>query len=63
MKTKYKELSEQFKVEVHDHGDDIDPAYELNWHALTVGWALGKGLDPDSAKAFASYIEYQTNLG
>lgn len=63
MKTKYELLAEEFKEEVHERSEDIDPAYELCWHTLTVGWALGKGLDPDSARSFASYIEYQTNLG
>lgn len=63
MRSKFQILEESFKEEVHDRGEEIDPAYEMCWHTLTVGWALGKGLDPDSAKSFASYIEYQTNLG
>ena len=62
MKNKFDTLAKQFKEEVCNRGEEIDPAYKMCWHTLTVGWALGKGLDPDSAKSFSTYIEYQTNL-
>ena len=63
MKSRFKELATLFKEEVHDRGEEIDPAYKMCWRTLTIGWALGKGLDVDSAKSFSTYIEYQTDLG
>jgi len=52
-----------FKVEVYDKGDEVDPGGEFCWRSLTVGWALAKGLSPESAYEFANHIRYHTELG
>lgn len=57
------ELTELFRKEVHDRGELIDPEDELDWLALTFGWALGRGLSPKEAREFAIYIRYNTTLG
>ena len=56
-------LVKEFKVEVDDLGDEIDPNYEYHWESLIIGWSLGKGLSPDDANEFASYIRHNTDLG
>jgi len=59
-KTKFEKL---FETEVHNRGGEIDPDNELDWYALTIGWAVGKGLTPKEAVDFSLYIRYHTNLG
>ena len=59
-KLKFEKL---FKTEVDDKEQEIDPEKELDWYALTVGWAVGKGLTPKEAVDFSLYIRYHTNLG
>jgi len=56
-------FEELFKTEVHDKGHEVDPANELDWYVLTVGWAIGKGVKPEDAHDFARYIRYHTDLG
>jgi len=56
-------LTNEFKIECSDRWEQIDPDSEEHWHSLTLGWAIAKGLSPDNARIFASYIRYQTNLG
>ena len=56
-------LTSIFKAEVHDKAKAIDPDNELEWLSLTAGWAIAKGLKPEDAREFASYIRYQTSLG
>ncbi len=57
------ELAQAFKVEVHDRAAEVDPDSDYPWLHLTVGWAIGKGLSPEDANEFASYIRYETDLG
>lgn len=57
------DLVKSFKVEVSDKANAIDPSQEEDWKSLTLGWALGKGLDPQTAMEFAIHIRYQTDLG
>lgn len=56
-------LIESFKKEVDDKARDIDQNNEYDWFSLTLGWALGKGLNPDLAFDFALHIRYHTELG
>jgi len=56
-------LIAKFKAEIHCRSADIDPNDEEDWHSISLGWALGKGLLPDDAMRFADYIRYQTELG
>lgn len=57
------ELIELFKTECHDRADEIDPANEMDWYCLTLGWAIAKGLSPSDAHGFALHIRYKTELG
>jgi len=59
-KSKFEKL---FKTEVDDKEQEVDPEKELDWYALTVGWAIGKGIKPKDAHAFSCHIRYHTNLG
>ncbi len=54
-------LIEQFKVEVHDANEELEP--DLDILSLTVGWAIAKGMKPGAAYDFALHIRYQTTLG
>lgn len=62
-KAHWKPLIASFEAEVHDRAKAVDPDDELDWHDLTVGWALGKGLKPADARALATYIRCYTALG
>jgi len=57
------ELIELFKTECHDRAGGIDPDNIQDWFSITLGWAIAKGLSPDDAYDFASYIRYSTELG
>lgn len=56
-------LVAMFKNEISDRAKKIDRTNEHDWHSLTYGWALAKGLNPDDAYRFATYIRYETELG
>ena len=51
-----------FQSEVHDRADRVDPAGEQDWFSLTLGWAIAKGLSPESAHDFAIHVRHKTNL-
>lgn len=57
------ELEEQFKKEVNDRAEEVDPGQEEDWKSLTLGWAIAKGLSPQDAITFALHIRYHTELG
>lgn len=59
----YQKLIVRFKKEVHDHSKEIDPDDSQDWHSLTLGWALGKGLPVKDAHEFATHVRYRTDLG
>jgi len=56
-------LKNEFKIECSDRSEEVDPESEEDWHSLTLGWAIAKGLSPDDASTFANFIRYHTNLG
>lgn len=62
-KINYPIAEEIFKKEVHDRAAEVDPTNEYDWLCLTIGWALGKGAEPEDAALFAVHIRYQTDLG
>jgi hypothetical protein len=62
VKKKYQHWLPLFKAEVTDKAQQIDPDSELHWLALTVGWALAKGMSPDEANEFAVEVRYRTDL-
>ena len=57
------ELTTQWKLEVFDKGEEIDPHNELDWLSLCTGWALAKGMSPAKARDFARRIRYEHDLG
>jgi hypothetical protein len=57
------QLQELFRKEVHDRAAEVDPDDSYDWHSLTLGWAIGKGLSPEKAQEFAAHIRYSTDLG
>jgi len=56
-------LVAKFRVEIDNRPFDVDPSGDEDWHSLAVGWAIGKGLQPEDARNFAQYIRYKTDLG
>jgi hypothetical protein len=60
---KLDELLEAFREEVHNKAEEIDPDNELDWFSFSVGWGLGKSLDPDTAFDLSSHIRYKTVMG
>lgn len=56
-------LVQQFKREVHNNAEAIDLSDGQDWYSITLGWAIGKGLSPAEAHAFALFIRYDTELG
>ena len=59
----FNNLKNLFKKEVDNRSGEIDPDNEYCWLSLTIGWAVAKGLSPEDAQRFGSYIRYQTDLG
>lgn len=56
-------IVKEFKAELHDRANLIDPENQRMWLDLTYGWAIAKGLDLDNAWDFALFIRYETDLG
>ncbi|KKM71653.1 hypothetical protein LCGC14_1428520 [marine sediment metagenome] len=52
-----------FKYDVHDKANEIDPNDEHLWSSLTLGWALGRGMNPKKAVAFSRHIRHHTRFG
>ena len=57
------ELILEFKNNVDENASTVDPADCEDWHSLTIGWALGKGLTIEDSHKFAAFIRYFTELG
>lgn len=55
-------LVEQFRAEVTERAEEVDPGGDYDWHDLTLGWALAKGLTPDASVKFAQYVTGYTDL-
>lgn len=45
-----------YKAEIWDRQKEIDPSDEHDWESIALGWALAKGMTPDDALRFASYV-------
>lgn len=55
--------AQQFRTEVWTKSNEIDPGDERDWRSLTLGWALGRGMNPKDADSFSRYIRYETDMG
>lgn len=62
MKKELEKYIPLFAEEVSKKAESIDKNNDLQWRDLTIGWALGKGLTPNDALEFATFIRYHTNL-
>lgn len=51
------EVIKAWKLEVCDWAGEIDPENEMDWHALFVGFAMGKGLSPADALDYSFYMD------
>lgn len=58
----FETLARQFKLEITDRASDVDPSSEHDWHSLSLGWAIAKGLPIDRAHSFATELRYGTEL-
>lgn len=63
LKESWNPLLTQFKTEVDDRSGEVDQYDEHDWLSLTVGWAIAKGLSPEDANDFATYVRYNTDMG
>jgi hypothetical protein len=55
---KFATLVPQFKAEICDRSADVDPDSEYDWYAISLGWAIAKGLTPDDAGEFSIHVRY-----
>lgn len=62
MKKELEPFLAMFKQEVDKRSASIDPDNEYCWLSLTVGWAIAKGMKPNDAHEFASYVRYNTDM-
>jgi hypothetical protein len=63
MKTSIEELTKLWKEIVFDNSNTIDEDNEQDWYSLALGFALGKGENPDDSHKFARHIRYNTDYG
>lgn len=53
---------ESVKEELDNKVSEIDPAGNLDWEDLTIGWAIGKGYTIEQALDIGPWIRYHTDL-
>lgn len=51
-------LYDEFYESVCKVSNDVDPEDAYDWHSLSIGWALAKGLNSEDALQFAHYARY-----
>ncbi len=56
-------LLPSWKKNVFDKAKEIDNNDEQDWYSLALGFALGKGRNPEEAHNFANHVRYKTDLG
>jgi hypothetical protein len=53
---------ERLKEELDNRSFEIDPASEMCWYSLVLGWAIAKGATPTEAKEFTTHVRYHTEM-
>lgn len=48
----------EYKTQVCDQADEIDPDNSRDWHSMALGFFLGKGLSLEEANAHAHAVTY-----
>ncbi len=56
-KVNIEHLAELFETQIFDKADEVDPSSSEDWSSLALGWALGKGLTPEDAHEFVTYVD------
>lgn len=56
------ELYADFKKNVYDKSEVIDPDEELMWDSLFMGYALAKGFTPSQAHDMTIYARYTLHI-
>lgn len=51
-------IVEAWALQVCACGNEVDPDQELDWRALWIGFALGKGMAMNLARDYAFYDDY-----
>lgn len=51
----FERLFEDWKTEIHDKSEEVDPHEERSWEDINLGWCLAKGLSLVTARAFYDY--------
>jgi hypothetical protein len=54
----FKALSDQFTTECVNHHEVIDGPDGQDWYALSLGWAIAKGLSVTDGHKFAIWKRY-----
>lgn len=57
------QITKEWKQDVYDRSDRVDPENGEDWYSLALGYALGKGHSPEFSIKFANYIRYETDFG
>jgi hypothetical protein len=55
-------LTDLLRKELNDRSKEIDPDNNYDWLSLVIGWAIAKGLSPNEAIEFSTYIRYETEM-
>ena len=50
-------LTEQWKQDIYDRADEVDPSSEMQWQDMAFGYAIAKGCDFDQAEEFIREIQ------
>lgn len=56
--TNIDELLIEYKTNVCQKVEEVDPEFQHDWYSLCLGWAIGKGLKPSDAHEFAGHVSY-----
>ena len=56
------EICADFKTNVYDIAEAIDPHEEHDWHSLFIGYALAKGASKEEANDWATHARYTLHI-
>lgn len=59
---KQREVIKAWREEICRAHGDLDPGEDLDWHALFIGFAIGRGLSIDEATDYDLYDQHALPL-